>query len=101
MIVVVANSLPSAIRGRMKLWFIEPKPNVFVSGINDHIADKVIDYLTSHCPEDSGLIVMKKINKCPGYEIYSIGNNATKFTEISGLQLILKKRNKENDIHIV
>ena len=43
MIVVVADSIPPAIRGRMKLWFIEPKPNVFVSGVKDTVAngDKV------------------------------------------------------------
>ena len=45
MIVVIANSLPDRIRGRMKLWFIEPKPNVFVSGVTDHVADKVVSYL--------------------------------------------------------
>ena len=31
MLVVVANDLPPAVRGRMKLWFVEPRPNVFVS----------------------------------------------------------------------
>lgn len=47
MIVVVANDLPDAIRGKMKLWFIEIKPYVFVSGANDQVADNVICYLFS------------------------------------------------------
>ena len=45
MLVVVANDLPPAVRGRMKLWFVEPRANVFVSGINDSVATTVVDYL--------------------------------------------------------
>ena len=45
MLIVIANDLPPAVRGRMKLWFVEPKANVFVSGIKDQVATKVIDYL--------------------------------------------------------
>ena len=67
MVVVIANHLPPAVRGRMKLWFIETKPNVFVSGIKDSVADSVIRYLYNHCPISSGLIIFQKINKPPGY----------------------------------
>ena len=35
MLVVIAENLPDAVRGKMKLWFIEPKPNVFVSSVAD------------------------------------------------------------------
>ncbi len=51
MLVVVANDLPPAVRGRMKLWFIEPRANIFVSGIKDSLAKKVVAYLHEHCPE--------------------------------------------------
>lgn len=50
MIVVVADSIPPAIRGRMKLWFIESKANVFVSGVKDSVAKGVVDYLYDNCP---------------------------------------------------
>ena len=63
MIVVIANSLPDRIRGRMKLWFIEPKPNVFVSGVTDHVADKVVSYLLDNCPLESGLLVFKSVGE--------------------------------------
>ena len=45
MVVVVADSIPPAIHGRMKLWFIKPKANVFVSGVKDSVAKGVVDYL--------------------------------------------------------
>ena len=40
MLVFIANDLPPAVRGRMKLWFVEPRPNVFVSSVKDSVAKK-------------------------------------------------------------
>jgi len=92
MLVVLANHIPPAVRGRMKLWFVEARPNVFVAGIKDATADKVVKYLFEHCTFASGLVVFQKINKPPGYKISSLGDTTRKMTEISGLQLILEKQ---------
>lgn len=91
MLVVIANDLPPAVRGRMKLWFVEPRPNVFVSGVKDSVATKVVDYLYEHCPPESGLMVFRRINNAPGYEIRGIGDTKRSICEISGLQLVLEK----------
>lgn len=90
MLVVIANNLPPAVRGRMKLWFVEPKPNVFVSGIKDSVALTVIDYLHSHCPSSSGLIIFRSLSSPPGYEIQTLGPTKKELTEISGLQLVIE-----------
>lgn len=91
MLIVLANDLPPAVRGRMKLWFVEAKPNVFVSGLKDAVANKVVDYLFSHCNEQSGLMIFKSINKPPGYEIRTLGSTKKRLTELSGLQLVFEK----------
>ncbi len=91
MLVVIANDLPPAVRGRMKLWFIEPRPNVFVSGVKDAVAKKVVDYLYKNCPRSSGLMVFSRIPQTPGYEIRGIGDTKRGLTEISGLQLVIEK----------
>ena len=92
MLVVIANDLPPAVRGRMKLWFIEPRPNVFVSGIKDSVAKKVVDYLHGHCPMDSGLMIFRRIPETPGYDVRGIGDTKRNLTEISGLQLVIEKQ---------
>ena len=92
MLVVIANDLPPAVRGRMKLWFVEPRPNVFVSGIKDAVAKKVVDYLYNHCPIESGLMVFRSVPETPGYEIRGVGDTKRSLTEISGLQLVIEKR---------
>lgn len=91
MLVVLANDIPPAVRGRMKLWFVEPRPNVFISGIKDSVADDVVEYLYKHCPADSGLMVFKKIKQVPGYKIRGVGDTRRSLVEINGLQLVQEK----------
>lgn len=95
MLVVVANDLPPAVRGRMKLWFVEPRPNVFVSGVKDSVAQTVVDYLYQHCPPDSGVMLFRSIPKPPGYEIRTIGPTRKAQIEISGLQLVVETLRKQ------
>ncbi len=94
MLIVVANDLPPAVRGRMKLWFVEAKPNVFVSGLKDFVANKVVDYLFQHCPSQSGLIIFKSINKPPGYEIRTLGETKKSLIDFCGLTLVIEKQNE-------
>ncbi|MDR1952285.1 MAG: type I-E CRISPR-associated endoribonuclease Cas2e [Elusimicrobiota bacterium] len=91
MLVVIANDLPPAVRGRMKLWFIEPRANVFVSGVKDSVANTVAQYLLKHCPVESGLIIIQRIRRVPGYKLWSLGDYDKEIKEIDGLQLIIEK----------
>lgn len=93
MVVVIANDLPPAVRGRLKLWFVEARANVFVSGIKDSVADKVIEYLIKSCPPESGLMVFQRINKVPGFKIWGTGEPNKAVTEIEGYPLIVEKIN--------
>ncbi|MBD2858161.1 type I-E CRISPR-associated endoribonuclease Cas2 [Spongiibacter sp. KMU-158] len=90
MLVVVANDLPPAVRGRMKLWFVEPRANIFISGVKDSVAKKVIDYLIKHCPSESGVVMFRSLPEPPGYEIRTIGPTRKALIEISGLQLVVE-----------
>ena len=93
MLVVIANDLPPAVRGRMKLWFIEPRPNVFVSGIKDSVANTVVSYLNGSCPPESGLLIFQRTGRTPGYKVWGMGDHTKQITEIDGLQLIIEKEN--------
>lgn len=90
MLVVLANDLPPAVRGRMKLWFTEPRANVFVSGIKDSVALTVIDYLHKHCPPESGVMIFRSLPKPPGFEVQTIGPTRKSLVEISGFQLVVE-----------
>lgn len=90
MLIVIANDLPPAVRGRMKLWFIEPRPNVFISGIKDSVATTVVDYLYKHCPAESGVLLIRSTPYQPGFEIRTIGPPRKSTIILSGLQLIVE-----------
>jgi len=90
MLVVVAKDLPPAVRGRMKIWFIEPRPNVFISCVKDAVAVKVIEYLHEHCPPSSDLLIFRKTAIPPGFEIITFGHAHCRLIELSGLQLLLE-----------
>lgn len=91
MVVVIAKYLPDAIRGIIKLWFIEVKPNVFISGINDSTANKVVDHLIKSCKPDSGLIIFQSHNFAPFHKIRSVGYNHNQIIDFNGLHLIKEK----------
>lgn len=91
MLVVIANDLPPAVRGRLKLWFVEPRANVFVSGIKDNVAQKVVDYLQEHCPPESGLLMFLKTPDPPGYRILGRGDHKREIVLLDGLQLVRDK----------
>ena len=90
MLIVLANELPAAVRGRMKLWFIEPRPNVFISGVKDSVATTVVEYLYEHCPPESGVLLIRLTRDAPGFEMRTIGSVRKPVVELSGLQLVLE-----------
>ncbi len=78
----------------MKLWFIEPRANVFVSGVKDSVADDVVNYLHEHCKEEAGIMIFQRINRAPGYKIRGAGDPRRDLINISGLQLVLETDGK-------
>ena len=93
MIVVLADNIPPAIRGKMKLFFIEIKPGIFVSGVKDNVAKDVSDFLYSNCPIETSFAIIESTKTPPYYKIRKRGSDSRKITKITGLQLILDKQN--------
>lgn len=90
MTVIVANDTPPAIRGILKRWFIEPRPNVFVGTVSRRTRDKVLDYVKRNAEEMSLLIISSEPN-CQGFKIERWGEPDRRDTEISGLWLVAEK----------
>jgi CRISPR-associated endoribonuclease Cas2 subtype I-E len=87
MTVIIANDTPAAIRGVLKRWFVEPKPNVFVGTLNRRTREKVIEFVTRNAKGMSLLIIHSDSN-CQGFKIERRGDPDRRDTEISGLWLI-------------
>lgn len=89
--IFICNDVPPAIRGHLKRWFIEPKPQVFVGTLNVRTFRKVRDFILRNAPKDFGVLVITSAPNCQGYEIERIGphgNSGRKPVELSGIPLI-------------
>ena len=91
MTVLICNDAPPAIRGAMKRWFIEPRPNVFVGTLNVRTHRKVMDFVLRNAPKDFGMLVISSAPNCQGYVVERFGPEGMagrKNIEISGISLI-------------
>ena len=88
---LVANDTPPAIRGMLKRWFIEPRPNVFVGTLNPRTHRKVMDYILRNAPREFGVLVITSSPNCQGYSIERFGPcgcSGRDPIELSGIPLI-------------
>jgi len=95
MIVIVAEDVPTSIRGMLKRWFVEPRANVFVGSLNARTRDKAMAYVRRNA---AGLrmLTIEDASNCQGYEIRSFGYPSRRPTVRSGLQLIIENP-EDND----
>jgi len=90
MTVIVAHDVPEAIRGMLKRWFVEPRPNVFVGTLNRRTRDKTLDYIKRNAGGIALLIISSDTN-CQGFRIESHGEVRRKEAVKSGLWLVAEE----------
>lgn len=91
MTVLVCNDTPPAIRGHLKRWFIEPRPNVFVGTLNVRTHRKVLDFVLRNAPAEFGMLIVVSAPNCQGYIVERIGSDGKsgrKEIDFSGISLI-------------
>ena len=97
MTVIVAHDTPNAIRGMLKRWFIEPRPNVFVGTVNAKMRETIIAYIRRNALEleqgELGLLVIASDNSSQGFSIATYGPVDRKETEYAGLFLVAEQWN--------
>lgn len=94
MTVLVSTDTPPAIRGILKRWFVEPKPNVFVGTVNRRTRDKVLEYVKRNATGMNLLILTSEPN-CQGFKVERWGNPDRRDIEISGVWLVAEQWERE------
>lgn len=94
MTVLIAHDTPPAIRGMLKRWFVEPKPNVFVGTVNRRTRDKVLDYVKRNA-EGMSLLVLTSEPNCQGFRIERWGQPDRLDVVLSGLWLVAEREAAE------
>jgi len=96
MTILIAHDTPNAIRGMLKRWFVEPKPNVFVGTVNRRTRDKVLSYVKRNAEGMSLLIITSEPN-CQGFNIERWGEPDRQDLTMSGLKLVAEQWVDEAD----
>lgn len=101
MTIIVCNNTPDAIRGMLKRWFIEPKPNVFVGSLNSKVRNKTIEYIRRNS-KDLGMLIISSDNNTQGFSVTTYGETDRKEEKVSGHYLIAEKweNGRENSINL-
>lgn len=90
MTVIICNDTPPAIRGMLKRWFIEPKPNVFVGTVNRRTREKTLEYIRRNAP-GLGMLIIASDNTSQGFFIEYYGDTNRRPVSYVGLSLIAEK----------
>ena len=88
MIVLITNDLHPAVRGRMKLWFVEIKPGVFVIGESGYLSKKITHFLLKQ-KLGAGSLLIESSTSSPGYKIHTFGQSDKQLIRVTNLQLIV------------
>ena len=87
MTVIIAQDSPDAIRGILKRWFIEPKPQVFVGSVNKSVRVHVLDYIRKNAVGIRLLIIYSAPN-CQGFVIEQVNDPDYSGVMLDGLYLV-------------
>ena len=96
MTVIILSDTPPAIRGMLKRWFIEIRPNAFVGSINAKVRKEVVDYVLRNST-DLGMIIVGTEKNSQGFSIQKFGDPRRKPIQMSGHHLIAEKWEDLND----
>jgi len=97
MTVLIVENTPDKVRGLLKRWFVEPKPNVFVGSINRRIREKVLQYMLKYAPPDLAILVIFDDVNSQGFSIRRYHDTSRIERMITGHYLIATRPELEQE----
>lgn len=88
MTVLIVENTPDKVRGLLKRWFIEPKPNVFVGTINKRTREKILQYILKYSPPDLAILAVFDDANSQGFSIRRFHDTSRIECSITGHYLI-------------
>ena len=87
MLVVVTEGIPYRLRGRLAVWLLQIRSNVYVGNVSRKIREMIWQQCTTFI--DKGNIVMAwSTNKESGFDFQTLGNNRRTPVDKEGLRLV-------------
>ncbi|MBN1933198.1 MAG: type I-E CRISPR-associated endoribonuclease Cas2 [Anaerolineae bacterium] len=87
MVIIILKSVPTALRGELSRWLIEPRPGVFVGHVNAMVRDRLWDKCCAKM-RDGGAIQLWSTNTEQHFQMRALGDTSREIVDFDGLQLI-------------
>ena len=89
MVVMILEKVPTALRGELTRWLIEPHPGVFVGHVSGLVRDKLWEKCVKKMGE-GGLIQIWSTNNEQRFAVRSWGQTGREIVNMEGLWLVRK-----------
>ena len=87
MLVVVTESVPPRLRGRLAVWLLEVRAGVYVGDVSRRIREMIWDHITK-ISNDGNVIMAWATNTESGFDFIRHGKNRREPIDLDGLRLV-------------
>ncbi|MFC0178771.1 type I-E CRISPR-associated endoribonuclease Cas2e [Thorsellia kenyensis] len=87
MCVVVTESVPPRLRGRLAIWLLEIRAGVYVGDVSARIRDMIWEQITE-LAEDGNVVLCWSTNTESGFDFVTYGKNKRFPFEMDGIKLV-------------
>ncbi len=86
-IVVVTESIPPRLRGRMAIWLLEVRAGVYIGDVSRRTREMIWEQLSAGY-EDGNVVMAWSSSNESGYDFQTLGNNRRIPIDHDGLRLV-------------
>ncbi|OYD25177.1 type I-E CRISPR-associated endoribonuclease Cas2e [Oceanimonas baumannii] len=87
MLVVVTESVPFRLRGRLAVWMLEVRAGVYVGDVSKRIREMIWEQITE-LAEQGNVVMAWATNSESGFEFQTYGQNRRMPVDLDGLRLV-------------
>lgn len=87
MLVVVTESVPPRLRGRLAIWLLEIRAGVYVGDVSARIREMIWEQILG-LTEDGNAVMAWATNTESGFEFQTYGENRRVPVDLDGLRLV-------------
>lgn len=87
MVVVVTESVPARLRGRLAIWLLEVRAGVYVGDVSKRVREMIWEQCDL-LREDGNIVMAWATNTESGFDFQTLGNNRRVPVEFDGLRLV-------------
>ena len=87
MTVIVTESIPPRLRGRLAIWLLEVRAGVYIGDVSKRVREKLWEYIEADL-ENGNIVLAWATNTESGFDFQTLGENRRIPVEMDGLRLV-------------